>query len=213
MKGLLYKEGVMLKMTMRMQLFTLVIFAVMGFMLKNIAYLAMMLTILSSNLCLNSFNYDVADEWNIYAATFPVRRESLISIKYILQYLLVAGSVLFALALGIPFSRYAGIAYSECAATVAACGAFSLLAGSLNLLLCTIFGVEKARVISVLTYLVPFGLVMLLYYLSVERELVDFSHVTEEQIYLALAAVAAAVVALSLFCWWLACRIFKKQER
>ena len=208
MKGLLYKEGVMLKMTMRMQLFSLVIFAIMGFVLKNISYLAMMFTILSSSLCLNSLNYDAADEWNIYAATFPVRRESLISIKFILQYLLVAGSALFALVLGLPLSRYAGVDYVECAATVMACGVFSLLAGSLNLLLCTKFGVEKARVVLVLTYLVPFGLIMLLYYVSVEKELVDLSHVTEEQIYLFLA-----VVALSLLCWRLACRIFKKQER
>ena len=213
MKGLLYKEGIMLKTTMRMQVFTLVIFAVMGFVLKNIAYLAMMLTILGSNLCLSSLNYDVADEWNSYAATFPIRRGSLVSVKFVLQYLLIAGSCLFALAVGIPFSRYARMDYSECVATIMACGLLALLAGSLNMLLCTKFGVEKARIISVLTFLIPFGLVMLLYYFSQEKGLSDrLSQVTETQVYLALAGAAAVIVALSLLCWWLACRIVRKQE-
>lgn len=212
MKGLLYKEAIMLKTTIRMQFLSLVIFMVLGFVLKNMAYMGMMLTVLCGNLCLSSLNYDMADFWNSYAATFPVRRERLISVKFVLQYLLIGGSVLLVLVLGIPFSQIMEMSYGECAAVAVACGAVSLLSGSLNLLLCTKFGVEKARVISVLTYLLPFGILMCLYYFSEKLGVINLKNVTDQQAYMALAGALAVIVALSLLFWRLSCRIFRKQD-
>ncbi len=212
MKGLLYKEAVMLKTTMRMQLLSLAIFVAMGFALKNIVYLGMMLTVLCGNFCLNSLNYDVADSWNRYASTFPIRREQLVSVKFVLEYLLIAGSVLFTLLFGIPFSLVVGVPYEECAATCVACGAVSLLAGSLNLLLCTKFGVEKARVIVTLTYLLPFGGIMLLYYCSEKLGIINLKNVTEGQVYLMVGGLVAVIAALSLLFWRMSCRVLRKQD-
>lgn len=82
---------------------------------------------------------------------------------------------------------------------------------SLNLLLCTKFGVRRAQIVSMLSYMAPFGCVGLLYYLS-ERGTIDLSHVTGKQVYLAIFGLGAAAVALSLLFWRLSCRIFQKQD-
>lgn len=211
MKGLWMKEVILLKTTIRMQGVILLIFAAMGIALKNLAYLAMMVMVMTGNVCVNSLTYDAMASWNSYAATFPLRRSSLISAKYVLLYVLVSGAAVMMLLVGIPFSQFAGITYGECAGTVAACWGMGLFSGSLNLLLCTKFGVKKAQTLAMLSFLAPFGCVMLLYYLT-QKGIIDLGHVTERQLYLVIAGLAAATVACSLFFWRLSCRIFQKQD-
>ena len=171
----------------------------------------MMIVVLTGNLIVSSLNYDMANSWNRYAATFPVRRSRLVSVKFATLYLLMAAETVLMLLAGIPFSWYMQAPYVEYAAASLACIIVGLFAMSLNLLLCTKFGVRRAQIVSMLSYMAPFGCVGLLYYLS-ERGTIDLSHVTGKQVYLAIFGLGAAAVALSLLFWRLSCRIFQKQD-
>ena len=212
MKGLLIKELCLLKNSMKTQLFMILIFAVLGIFMKNVSYTGMMVTVMGTNMILGTLSYDESSSWNRYAMTLPVRREDLISVKYILMYLLTTVSVLFTALLGIPLSIIADLSLAECLATVAACGAVALFASSMNLMLCTKLGVEKARIIMVLTYMIPFAIVFLLYYLAVEKHMVDVSGVTDRDIALILACAAACIVVLSVLCWRISIGIIRKQD-
>lgn len=212
MKGLLIKEAGLLKSNVRTQLFSLVLFAAMGFLLKNPAYTGMMVTLLITNLTYTSLSYDESCCWNRYVMTMPVRRKDLVSVKYVLLYLLAVGAVLFTLLLGIPMSRVTDMSFGECAATAAVCGEVALLVMSINVLLCIKLGVEKARILVTLTYLIPMAILFFLYYFAVMKPVIDISRITEDSIWLLLALILAVVLAVSALCWLASCRIMEKKD-
>lgn len=212
MKGLLIKEFGLLKSTVKAQAFSMILFAAIGFLMKNVAYTGMMVTLLVTNMILMTLTHDEACSWNRYAMTLPVRREDLMTVKYILVYILTAVSIAFVVVLGIPLSMIAGLAFSECAATAVACGAVAMFATSLNVMLCAKFEVEKARIFTTLIYLISFGLVFALYFLAVEKKMIDLSHVTEEMVWMGLALAVAMILLLSVLFWRISCHIIKKQD-
>ena len=159
MRGLLIKELYQLKQSMKAQGFSLVLFVVLGLLMKSTVYVGMMVTVLITNMILLTLGNDEQCSWKRYAMTMPLRRRDLVTVKYLLLYLLTIGSVIFTTLVGIPINILSGISMLESFLTAVGCAMFAMLSTSCNLMLCTKFGVEKARLMTVLSYMIPFAVV------------------------------------------------------
>ena len=211
MKGLLLKELYQLKHSIKAQGFSLVLFVVLGLAMKSTVYVGMMVTVLITNMILLTVGYDEQASWKRYAMTMPLRRRDLVTVKYLLLYLLTICSVVFTTLVGIPINILADISMLESFLTALGCAVFSLLSTSANIMLCTKYGVEKARLITVLTYLVPFAVIWIIFML-VEKGIVNFAGISNAVWGVVLAAVVVGIFGLSVLFWHISCRIIEGQD-
>ena len=211
MRGLLIKELYQLKHSIKAQGFSLVLFVVLGLAMKSTVYVGMMVTVLITNMILLTVGYDEQTSWKRYAMTMPLRRRDLVTVKYLLLYLLTICSVVFTTLVGIPINILADISMLESFLTALGCAVFSLLSTSANIMLCTKYGVEKARLITVLTYLVPFAVIWIIFML-VEKGIVNFAGISNAVWAVILAAVAVGILGVSVLFWHISCRIIEGQD-
>ena len=211
MKGLLIKELFQLKNSLKTQGMSLVVFVFLGVMMKSTVYVGMMVTVLITNMILLTMGYDESCSWKRYAMTMPIRRRDLITVKYLLLYGLTVCSVLFTVIVGIPIYFIAQVSLIETFITAVGCALVALCSMSVNIMLCTKFGVEKARLMTVLSYLLPFGMVWGLFAL-VDRSILDLSSVSNATWSLLLLAAVAVIMAISVLLWRISCRIIEKQD-
>ena len=211
MKGLLIKEIYQLKNSIKTQGMSLVLFAFLGVMMKSTVYVGMMVTVLITNMILLTMGYDESCSWKRYAMTMPIRRRDLVTVKYLLLYGLGVCSVLFTMIVGVPIYLIAQVSLVETFITAVCCALVALCSMSVNIMLCTKFGVEKARLMTVLSYLLPFGMVWGLFAL-VDRGVLDLSHVSNATWGGILAAAVAMILMLSILLWHISCRIIENQD-
>lgn len=208
MKGLLLKEIYQLKHSIKSQGFTLVLFAGIGILMKSTVYVGMMVTVLTTNMILLTMGYDENASWKRYAMTMPLQRRDLITVKYLLLYGLTLFSMLFTILISLPINAYTKIPMVESTATAMACSLISLWSVSLNILLCTKFGVEKARFLTVLSYVVPFAIIWGLFLLEEKGKFA----ITDASLWPLLAGGFVVSLAFSLLLWHLSCRVIEKQD-
>lgn len=211
MKGLLIKELYQLKHGIKAQGFSLALFVFLGLMMKSTVYVGMMVTVLITNMILLTIGYDEQASWKRYAMTMPLRRRDLVTVKYLLLYGLTLGSVVFTTLVGIPISILADISMLESFLTALGCAVFALLSTSANIMLCTKYGVEKSRLITVVTYLVPFAVIWIIFML-VEKGIVNFAGTSNAVWGVILAAVAVGIFGVSVLFWHISCRIIEGQD-
>ena len=211
MRGLLIKELYQLKHSIKAQGFSLVLFVVLGLAMKSTVYVGMMVTVLITNMILLTVGYDEQASWKRYAMTMPLRRRDLVTVKYLLLYILTFASVVFTVLVGIPIGIISNISILETVATAVGCAVFALLSTSANIMLCTKYGVEKSRLITMVTYLVPFAAIWIVFML-VEKGIVNFAGISNAVWGLILAAVAVSILGLSVLFWHISCRIIEGQD-
>ena len=84
MKGLLMKDLLNLKQTIRVWALLLALFIVIGFAQQSPIYVGSMLTVMLLLLPVNALAYDENCKWDAYALTMPVMRRDLALSKYLL---------------------------------------------------------------------------------------------------------------------------------
>ena len=211
MRGLLIKELYQLKNSIKAQGFSLALFVFLGLMMKSTVYVGMMVTVLITNMILLTVGYDEQASWKRYAMTMPLRRRDLVTVKYLLLYILTFASVVFTVLVGIPIGIISNISILETVATAVGCAVFALLSTSANIMLCTKYGVEKSRLITMVTYLVPFAAIWIVFML-VEKGIVNVAGISNVVWGLILAAVAVGILGLSVLVWHISCRIIEGQD-
>ena len=87
----------------------------------------------------------------------------------------------------------------------------ALLSTSINIMLCTKFGVEKARFMTLFSYMVPFAILGFVY------GLMDGGHLQLENIsnavWAGISIVAfVMIIVMSILCWHISCRIIEGQD-
>ena len=207
MKGLLLKDLYGIKASGKAYLSSVLIFVVLSFALRNVAYMGAMITILMGSLPLNILTGDEACVWARYAMTMPVKRSQLVTVKYLLLCLIVPLAIAAIMAVGAVFHT----SLIESVIIALACGAISLFSMSFSLMCCFWLGTEKARILTAVSYMLPMFLVYGVYFLF-QRGEIALADVTAEQLAAAavLCLVAAAVFAI-LF-WRISCRIINKRD-
>ena len=207
MKGLLLKDLYGIKASGKAYLSSVLIFVVLSFALRNVAYMGAMITILMGSLPLNILTGDEACVWARYAMTMPVKRSQLVTVKYLLLCLIVPLAIAAIMAVGAVFHT----SLIESVIIALACGAISLFSMSFSLMCCFWLGTEKARILTAVSYMLPMFLVYGVYFLF-QRGEIALADVTAEQLAAAAALCLAVAAVFAILFWRISCRIIQNRD-
>lgn len=143
MKGILIKDGIVLKSQAKSFIFVYVVWGVMAVMYKNFYFLSGFICILSLMVPLNTIAYDEKAGWDKYALTMPVSRKNMVIGKYAVG--IISGAM--AMLLSIAAALFAREKISEVIISCAAVFVISVMMVSVVLPIIFKFGVEKGRLV------------------------------------------------------------------
>lgn len=168
MKGLLLKDIYSLQKYMKTIGVLLIMYGVIGANSNDPSFISGIIILLFTMLSMTTFSYDEAAHWNEFALTLPVSRKKLVLSKYYLCYILTltGGAVSLVLSYVISILKNTYVLGNILLMIYGICF-IALLMMSILFPLLYKFGVEKARLMMILVFLIPFGGVMLLNYLKV----------------------------------------------
>lgn len=204
MIGLLIKDLYTLKRQLRIVVLISVIYFAVAVLSKNLGMftgIAMMYAIV---LPITSMAYDEQCKWDRYALATPLSRTTIVLSKYVLGVLLNIVGVLLVCAAHLTGARFGLSVDGELLPTVFGMSTGALAVMSVILPLMYKFGVEKARLIMVIVFLVPFLLVMAASRFQLELSL----DLVKQYVYLLPVAVIGMIL-VSLYC---SIRIYKGKE-
>ncbi|MGL4606790.1 MAG: ABC-2 transporter permease [Eubacteriaceae bacterium] len=163
MKGLIIKDFLNLRSTLKTLLIMLVVFSIIfipqgGFEILGIIIL------MSGMMIITTMSYDDLANWDVYALSMPLTRKELVLSKYSGMVILNLGGGLLALLIGSAGSIFGNIEISwlELLSSIGILLVISLVFGSLMIPMVYKFGTEKARLMIILFGVLPMGLLFLL---------------------------------------------------
>lgn len=163
MKGLIIKDILNLKKTLRATLLTLILFAIFAYSTGDPGYIIGMVVMIFTMMSVTSMSYDEAIKWDRYALSMPISRKDMVVSKYILSTLLsmisIAISTTIAYFLILPKSQMSGL---DLLLTSYIMFGSSILFISAMLPLIYKFGVEKMRLFMVVIVGIPVAIVVFL---------------------------------------------------
>jgi len=212
MKGLFLKELFTVKTSIKQMAFSIVLFLVLGFLLKNPAYCGMMVVILMTNITIMAISYDEAVQWTRFAATLPVRRQDLVTSKYLLLLMLFLVGMGISLADGfLMMCFYTETSLAEVVVSALACGLIALFAAGLNIYFSFRFGVEKARILASVIYILPVAALFLGLYM-IKAQGFTLPELTDGMVWTGVAGLVVLDMLLVTLSWRMSCRLMERKE-
>lgn len=170
--------------------------------------------VLCSMMIMTTFTSDDNSSWTRYAMIMPVSKKNLVAGKYAVMAIFCLVGSLFGLAV----SLITGLALRKITVDLAgiielliltlAAFAISLISGSMSIPLVFRFGTERARVLLVVSILVPlsicFGIYQVLVLLGIE--------LTDQLVFIFLCCSPIIALIWCYLMYRICCRIFEKQE-
>ncbi|MBQ1519828.1 MAG: ABC-2 transporter permease [Ruminococcus sp.] len=99
MKGLLTKEFIVFLKTARTQIFIILMFIILGILMKNTMYI-MFVPLLLPMIAKQGLTVDEISKWDKYSACFPVDRKKIVTSKYLLIFIIsIAAFIITAISL------------------------------------------------------------------------------------------------------------------
>lgn len=163
MKGLLLKDFMNLEKIGKQYLVIFLGMTVVAVATKNPSFVAMFIILCGSMAVISSFSFDEYTRFDIYIMALPVRRKDVVKEKYILMLILMVIPIIVGTVLSIAVHQLidAGNVMELIGFSV---GMGSALYMAYAIMLPFIFkmGVEKARIIMIVSYVFVFGMIYLL---------------------------------------------------
>ena len=200
MTGLILKDALVLKKSLKSYLLLLAVYAVLAVTgLFSISFVAAFLEVIAMMLPMSAFAFDEQAHWDRHAAALPLSRRDLVAARYLFTLLVLLCAAAFGAAMCAVLS-FSGDwdAVTECGMSIAVTLLLGVLALSVAMPLNYRLGPERARIALYVTLLLPVAAL----FVSVKGELWSGSQVTRlEELpplllllpYLLLAGVALAV--------------------
>lgn len=171
--------------------------------------------VLCSMMIITTFSFDNLSKWEKYALVMPVSKRDLVAAKFVVLLLFTGFGAVSGLVLGIIGGLIFGTFHASdpvewlTAAAIAGAGVcVGTFFGSTVIPLLFKFGAEKARILSIASFLIPVVFVLLAYKLLSMAGVM----ITDKMVLTALCFAPVFVVIWTLAMYWLSCRIFEKQE-
>lgn len=210
MTGLILKDFLVLKKTLRYYVFLMAVYALFAFTgtftYSIISGFAVMLGAMGP---MSAFAYDEQARWDKFAGASPVGRKGVVTARYLFALILlgVGGIAAALVSLGVTWFGKAEVSvWWEPLAVSAAICLVGLLLDSVILPVIFKFGSEKSRVISMIIFVTCFGGMALLSWLSDQGSL-DLSGLDKAVTAMPPALLLAAPVVLVLLLFWLSYRL------
>jgi len=160
MTGLLFKDLLNLRKYSKTLAAVFLIWCAIYIPQGSVNFLAGMMCILTVMMAVGSMSYDESAKWDRYALAMPLTRRDLVLAKYLLALLLGVGGSLLALLIGFIASFFIPASIADLAMVTAVSLLLSLVYASIVLPFIYKLGVEKARLIMIVAFLVPYALVV-----------------------------------------------------
>ena len=156
MSGLIYKDLMNLRRYLKQLLLIFVVFVfIFGFSGGNYSFASAYGVVLSAMVVLSSMSYDEQAKWDKSALTMPLSRRLLVGAKYLLSLLAIGVGALLSLAVVVISALLGKAPMMEGLATVGACACVALLMLAVLLPCLYKFGIEKARMMMIVIFLLP----------------------------------------------------------
>lgn len=163
MKGLLMKDYMGMKETLKMSLMTIIIFMVIGIVSNNIMYIIMMIMIMGMNQTMTSMSYDQASNWSEYSLTMPIRREDIVLSKYLFTLLnTIASTIISLLIVFLTIYKKSNMSVLEILLSHYSIFAMVTLINSIIIPIVFKKGIEKARIAILGVTLIPMAIIGLI---------------------------------------------------
>lgn len=160
MKGLIYKDFVMLRKQLTTYLVFLIVYG--GFCIAGVfptSILVALVAVVGLTVPLSSVATDDATHWDRYAVSTPVSRRGIVAGKYLFAVLVILLGAAVTAVLMLLFWSFgmADASLEELLSMVAACIFLTLLLNAVTLPFLLKYGAEKARMISMVLFVSIFG--------------------------------------------------------
>ncbi len=157
MKGLIYKDLLIIKKHSGIFIALSLFYIIMGIMNESVSTFAGFVSIICATFPITTLSYDEKAYWDRYALTMPISRKNLVLSKYILgislSFAAFALNVIFQLILGTQTIQ-------ETLLTSGLFFAIGLIILDINLVIIFKYGVEKGRILMLGVLLAPTAIVM-----------------------------------------------------
>lgn len=217
MTGLLRKDFLEIRTSLRIYLILAVIYTLFAFGAKEIIGMAAFVQFFFSTVVLNCFTYDEAVGWNRFCSATPMARRTTVTARYLFA-LMVALSAfgLGLLMLAISTAVHGSDGTWEQLTILAVCLAASVIMQSVSLPLCYRYGVERSRILLMIVMLLPFLLVWAVsnFDTQIGQRLLGQFTILDPAVWIGGILVGAALLAIMAFLlsWRVAVRIYQHQE-
>lgn len=206
MIGLVIKDILNLRKSLRTSLLILIFFSVMAYQSQDPTYLVGIFILIMSMQSISSMSYDELAKWDIYALTMPISRTKLVISKYVLSMLLaitaciISGSIAYFAIL--PISKMSTVEFLISSYLIFA---VSILFLSILLPLIYKYGVEKSRLLLFVVISIPMLIGILFKQLGInlpdENQLINLLKVSPFIIIVAL-----------IISGFISCRVYKNKD-
>jgi len=172
MKGLIIKDFINLKKSLKMFLIISVFYFFMAINTDNPYFFTSMLTVLLAITTVSLFAYDDMAKWDVFALTMPLDRRKIIQARYLTMLLLTLSGAALSAVLTVIISLYLKNDLSAEEFINIGYGSSAII-----VILSTIIpfvikmGVERARLIFVVLYILPFMLIIMVKKMLDKQEL------------------------------------------
>ncbi|MDE6636227.1 MAG: ABC-2 transporter permease [Lachnospiraceae bacterium] len=214
MKSLILKDLYNIRHNAKSMLFILVVLAAVFISTSGVEGYVNICAVMCSMMIVTTFAFDDSSKWARYAMITPVSRKDLVAAKFIVLSIFCAIGSLFGLVISVtaglimkqvPF----GLAeFGELLLLALAAWAISFILGSISIPLVFKFGVEKGRVLLLVSFVVPagmfFGIYQTLVMLGVD--------ITDRLVFTLLCCSPIAAIVWCYAMYQISYRIFEKQE-
>lgn len=201
MAGLIYKDFVNLKQQAKIYLLIVVVWMAVSIAEGNLSFFGGMMAVFSVLLPLTCYAYDEQGQWDKYALTMPISRKEIVLSKYVFGLVMLGCSLLLTMAVSAATKQDVGEAM-EVHCIFAALGIFCMAVIFPSVFR---FGVEKARNIMFLCFLIPAAVAML-------WEKMDFAAPTPQLAERLTYLAPVAAIVLLLISIPLSISIYEKRE-
>ncbi len=214
MKSLILKDLYNMGSSMRSTLFILVFFVITFIPNAGVEGFIGICAIICSRLIVSTFTFDEYAKWNQYALIMPVSKKELVKSKFMMLFIFSAGGALLSLLLGTAGGILLGkltLQTSEIwnllLVTLMAL-VIALVFGSISIPIVLKFGVENARILLLISYVIPLAIVFATYKF-VAMAGIEMMGKLERMILCAIPILAMLFVFAM---YKISCYIFEKQD-
>lgn len=216
MLGLLIKDFINLKKSAKIFGLVTILYAFFAIASEELSFFTSISIMLFAILTMNVFSHDEVAKWDSYALTMPVSRDNIVQSKYIMTLFLSLAGLVYSISFTLIINVYLKSEMVRDHIVSSLIGtAIVLLFFSIIIPVITKIGMEKARLILVLVYMIPFAISY--FYktaldkgnVAVPESILRIVTICVDNAYIILPVFLLLAIAIS---YYISLRIYRKKE-
>jgi len=215
MKGLIIKDFINLKKTLKIFVVISLLYFVIGITSNNPGFFSNILCAILAVTTISLFSYDDLAKWDVYVLTMPIKRETIIMARYIMMLLLALIGAAFSAVLTVASGLYLKKGIKDELIGIVLGTSLIILLLSIIIPFVVKLGVERARLILVAIYFIPVMVFMMLKQMFEKRSLeipnwlIKTGNIAMKYIYIIIPLTLLLVLAFS---YLISVRLYNKKE-